>query len=632
MKFVKIANVLLEDTRQFNTTPLLYVRSSQGVVPADEDSWMLQGPGAFDFTTFFNALSIGKYDEYTSAKAYRLHLELKGAAARVKLTCVDQFDYYSRPQREGIVEIAACGEWSLVDIDLSYRDPDVLVGFIIETDGDVWLRNGHYSALVEESDIREVNLALSTTTFKKEQFITRNIDLVRREILGSQEEIAAHFRMYVIDNGRTLDTKTLTSNGIEIYPNSNVGGSGGFAYGMLLAQNQGDVTHVLLMDDDVEVSPESIKRSYALLTIVNERYAEAFISGAMMNFDEPDIHWEDVGYMTQGGVYRSLKPLLRMSVLHDCTTSESFEPDVATWDDLKQRYAAWWYCCIPVSVIRKNGMPLPFFVRFDDAEYGMRCKPRIMTLNGICIWHLAFFMRYNAAVERYQTMRNGLVGQAITGVAPLTDFTEELRRNVMIELVKFNYADAELVLEGFEDYLAGPDRFLQKGFAEKRFMDANRNKEKQLPFAELRELVKDQFSLDLEKIGTDEILRDLPLGGRLHGLTYNLYHTRLFERSLNGQLYGKLRPFGSSTAVIEGLGWACPYGKLYGVDNVIAINIQQKVGVIRHRDARRARVLWRRFQEDLRRYGKEKSALNRSNAEVRAEVTYVDFWRDYLDI
>ena len=177
-----------------------------------------------------------------------------------------------------------------------------------------------------------------------------------------------------------------------------------------------------------------------------------------------------------------------------------------------------------------------------------------------------------------------------------------------------------------------PDRFLQKGFAEKRFMDANRNKEKQLPFAELRELVKDQFSLDLEKIGTDEILRDLPLGGRLHGLTYNLYHTRLFERSLNGQLYGKLRPFGSSTAVIEGLGWACTYGKLYGVDNVIAINIQQKVGVIRHRDARRARVLWRRFQEDLRRYGKEKSALNRSYADVRAEVTSVDFWRDYLDI
>ena len=80
------------------------------------------------------------------------------------------------------------------------------------------------------------------------------------------------------------------------------------------------------------------------------------------------------------------------------------------------------------------------------------------------------------------------------------------------------------------------------------------------------------------------------------------------------------------------MGWACPYGKLYGVDNVIAINIQQKVGVIRHRDARRARVLWRRFQEDLRRYGKEKSALNRSYADVRAEVTSVDFWRDYLDI
>lgn len=40
------------------------------------------------------------------------------------------------------------------------------------------------------------------------------------------------------------------------------------------------------MDDDVEVSPESILRTYNLLRIVNDEYAEAFVSGAMLNIED----------------------------------------------------------------------------------------------------------------------------------------------------------------------------------------------------------------------------------------------------------------------------------------------------------------------------------------------------------
>lgn len=42
----------------------------------------------------------------------------------------------------------------------------------------------------------------------------------------------------------------------------------------------------------MEVSPESIIRTFNLLSITNEKYSEAFVSGSMMNYDRPDQHWK----------------------------------------------------------------------------------------------------------------------------------------------------------------------------------------------------------------------------------------------------------------------------------------------------------------------------------------------------
>ena len=63
---------------------------------------------------------------------------------------------------------------------------------------------------------------------------------------------------------------------------------------MILAmEQQPKATHILLMDDDVAVSPESIKRTYNLLKILNDEYKNAFISGAMLNYEVGDEQWED---------------------------------------------------------------------------------------------------------------------------------------------------------------------------------------------------------------------------------------------------------------------------------------------------------------------------------------------------
>ena len=82
----------------------------------------------------------------------------------------------------------------------------VIVGFIIKTEGTVSIRNSYYELDVD-GELNDVELVLSTTTFKKEAFIERNIDLVKNQIIGSNDSIADHFHMYVMDNGRTLDAE-----------------------------------------------------------------------------------------------------------------------------------------------------------------------------------------------------------------------------------------------------------------------------------------------------------------------------------------------------------------------------------------------------------------------------------------
>ena len=37
-------------------------------------------------------------------------------------------------------------------------------------------------------------------------------------------------------------------------------------------------------------------------------------------------------------------------------------------------YNGWWMCLIPTTVIKEIGLSLPLFLKWDDAEYGLRAK------------------------------------------------------------------------------------------------------------------------------------------------------------------------------------------------------------------------------------------------------------------
>lgn len=617
---MKFANILLETNPRSVAYPALYCRFNQPVV-FDKliHEWKMYDAGTFDFSTYFNSLSVMKLKRYTRATGFTLHLELKGAACEVLQTMGDAFAHDPIPVEGASKKLEASTNWQTVDLPLTVTDDMVIVGFIIKTEGTVSIRNSYYELDVD-GELNDVELVLSTTTFKKEAFIERNIDLVKNQIIGSNDSIADHFHMYVMDNGRTLDAEKLSGDRIQVIPNDNVGGAGGFTRGMITAMEQNPkATNILLMDDDVAVSPESIKRTYNLLRILKPEHREDMISGAMLNYEIGEDQWEDIGNMTQQGTFAGCKPPLRLTLFEDLIYNEMYTP--TKWQR-NNMYAAWWYCCIPISVIEKNGLPLPVFVRCDDAEYGIRCKTGFITMNSLCVWHMSFFERYNAAVERYQTTRNTMIAQATCGMAPGADFMRELHNNIRLELKKFGYANAELCLDAFEDFLKGPSFIKKPGQAEQSFMAANRNKEQLVDFATLQA----QANQDPELAGFDikEIDRQLIEGDKPRSLPERLEDLI----TDNNQRY--IKKDGTGYAVIPLQGWLYPAGAIRGKHKLVVLDWYNRKGTIRAKDVKRYQQIKKRYARDLKYYKANIERIRKEYAEARSELTSLEYWKNYL--
>lgn len=639
MPSIRFANVLLEiSTRAARFPTLYYIADRPLTAAAEAGVWNITKTGTVDFTTYFNALSVLKLRRYTRATAFRLHIDVKSAHP-VTVTQTVAKRLSSIPERVGAVcaTVDSAKAWQTVTLDLDVDDSTVLAGFTIDTQGPTQIRNGWYE-VVFEGEARDVELSVVTTTFRKEPFIEKNLAIIKHDLLESGGGIADHLTVHVIDNGRTLDVDKLSSDHIVISPNENVGGAGGFARGMIESLEQSTpATHVLLMDDDVEVAPESILRTYHLLRIVNDEYKDAFISGAMLNLEDVEVFREDTGYIIPGnGMCSSAKRRkvgsrdgkdLLVSHLTDIIYTEVFDERFAIPEDAHQ-YAAWWYCCIPAALIREHGLPLPLFVRYDDVEYGIRCHPRFMTMNGICVWHAKFEDRYNPAVERYQTVRNMLIDQKMTGIVPSDDaLIRQLGLMIALDLYTYNYTDARLALHGFEDFLKGPD-FLSTPDARHAFMLANRDKERFVPFDELTRIAEASGirGFDPELLTTQMIEGSAPR---------NLLQKAFDYLMANGQRIALGNPLATTDdadgyGIVPNAGWGFPSRSANGHDVLIAIDPVHRKGAIRTKDLAQYREIRKRLRRDLAYYRKHAKHLAHAYAAAVPELTSIGFWKSYL--
>ena len=433
-------NEQIENMYYRGNDKLCFVLDKDGASLVEKDSF-------FETFTYFGSLSVEKWSKYTFASKFYLVLKIEGS---FDITLFGHYVEHDAIKKEFYGNYRYDNSTaSEVVIPYPISLNSQVVAFSVTARSDLKIYESYYSADLEKNSFSNPFVSLVTTTFKKEKYIKRNILLLKEELFYTSE-FKNRFNWFVIDNGRTLEE---SSDGcISVIHNKNVGGAGGFARGMIEALKQKrKPSHILLMDDDVNVNSDSFKRVYRLLNILRDEYKNYFISGAMLNLDAPNIQHENTGVIKDEGFCVPLQSGRDLRLWDQVVLNESIN------DSITNRYAAWWFCCIPTTVARLDNLPLPLFVRGDDIEYSIRNHARFITMNGISIWHQGFAGKSNPVMDLYQSKRNELIINAIRpelSEVKSFRFIEEL---FWQEIYKFNYDGANLISDAIEDFMKGPE-------------------------------------------------------------------------------------------------------------------------------------------------------------------------------
>jgi GT2 family glycosyltransferase len=395
--------------------------------------------------TYFNGFSIEKWCKYTVVDKVKLSLSLEGTM-NVRLFSVQKInDTFKRKLLSKKTVMCEQREDHIFEFEKTNKG---ILYFQLESlakGGRFY--GGYYFTDIPDSKVKDVKIGIDICTFKREEYILKNIGLLNQHLIYNKESILYNnLEVYISDNGKTLPMDEINSDYIHIVQNKNTGGAGGFTRGMIEMRNSGKkYTHVLLMDDDVIIDPNSIERTATVLALLKEEYKEAFIGGAMLRSDQQYVQVES-GASWNAGKLVSLKGNMDMRRWEDCLFNEIEE---------YTEFNAWWYCCIPFNVIREDNLPLPLFIRGDDVEFGLRNMKTMILMNGICVWHEPFENKYSSFLE-YYIIRNKLIDNACHfpswGKKQLiSDLKDEYRREGYL----YRYKNIDLYIRGVRDFLKG---------------------------------------------------------------------------------------------------------------------------------------------------------------------------------
>jgi GT2 family glycosyltransferase len=598
----KIQDLVLPTTAYLEEHWWMMYRGTKMIFDKEKSCRILPKLKFVEFFTYFNAISIKKWKQYTKSTRFKLHLTIQG---QFNISFFGHFMHGSRIEKENFsLSFFNFKKAQEIILPISCEQSSV-ASFSIESVTACEIYGGYYTAECTEKDLNPVELAIVTTTFKKEDYVARNMEMIQKNIIDGKKELGSHLFVNVIDNGRTLDADEFGYDWMKIFPNPNVGGAGGFTRGMIETMRAKTApTHVLLMDDDVMILPESLNRTYTLLRLLKDEYKDHVISGAMLNYEDMYIQHEDIGVVRENGTLSPLKPSYALNLWDNVLRNEQ-DTFFA-----KNAYTAWWYCCMPADVIRPDNLPLPIFIRGDDMEFGLRNKRELITLNGICIMHMSFTGRCNPTMDKYMALRNCLITQAVSGICDGVDYLNFIKEDFNREIRRFNYPVASLILDAIEDFLNGPD-ILERPEGERIVKDHAKKQEQMSPLSEFAYL-----SPDFNELNDNP---PLPRWKRLiYRFTYNGHLMPKFIQKKNFR--------------IVSADWVDRPTKQFLHVNLLAVNLHNHTGVIRTMSKKKFAALFSRYTKLLGRYNRTHKAAEKLYRERFGHFTSLDFWKGYLGI
>ena len=442
-------------------------------ITGTEQLYYCKNADGFSFDTYFNGIPIRKLRQYTTIQGLQFSQRAEFRTEQGFLKTDDSIDLSEIPE----------------DVQRLYvKTAEMPIELTVDAIGET----------------RSMYPAIIICTYHRVWQVKDNIDY----ILMHLQDIS--YRIILVDNASEIPIDTWDDERITVLHHINNGGSGGFAFGMQYAAQQGIFTHLLLMDDDVTVDFVALQRLFGFLQLLKEEYADMCIAGSMLYADEPTIQFECGGYFGPDGIQTGY------GYRYDLTQQDNL---LCNEHDNLINYGGWWMFCMPIRYAAEGAYPAPFFVKYDDVEYALRCKLKIVTLGGVGVWHESFGSKYNSVQEYFNTRNYLFLRKWHT-----PDFTDKAAyktaRYLLLEkLCRQQYKMAEAVLMAYEDFLKG-DAYLERINYEEK----------------LSELRKLNYTMLTE----EEIYSQY--GIRFDVKLYRKCSGRQFKRYMQPLLYGHLIP------------------------------------------------------------------------------------------
>lgn len=395
----------------------------------------------FNTFTFYNGFFINKWKQNTIVD--NLFLSIKGKG-RIKLSII-----YA--MRGGFKEYLFDSEVDLTDnftfeID-NYKNYETgCIYFEILPLEDGVLNEAYFSTVTDIP--HKVKLGITITHFNRIDAVQDSIERLHNNLFND-ETLNKKIFLKLIDNSQ--NSGVTNTNNIEVIPNKNLGGSGGFTRGLLEMDLDGTYTHCLFMDDDASCEAEAIKRTFYLLSYA--KHENLAISGALLIENKPDILWEKGAFVGEGN-WIPQKNLLNVG--HD--PYNLFIADEL--ETLKNPYGGWWFFAFNIKKI--SFYPFPFFVRGDDISFSLMNQFNIMTMNGITAYGESFREKENF-MTKYLDQRSSLVIITFMKMG-LKSKLLHIFRSFIRDVLSYNYNSANIILTAVIHYMEGT-----------KFWDENKN-------------------------------------------------------------------------------------------------------------------------------------------------------------
>jgi GT2 family glycosyltransferase len=290
-----------------------------------------------------------------------------------------------------------------------------------------------------------VRLSLSITTFNRQAYVIPTVTKVLNLVRGL-DALRGRVRVLVVDNANNVDFGQAQSDDLTVVPNRNLGGAGGFARGLMWLREKQWATHVLFMDDDINLETESLVRTVALFAYARD--PQLCVHGAMISEERQWMQFESGSRY----LWRSLYPLRALGQEDDLR-----ERSLVLRDAKERRfaYSAWWYTAFPINITRDN--PLPVFVRGDDVAFGLMHTGRhTVALNGVAVWHADFHLKNNPSSLFYEMRNFATIDTLVFDRHRWWHLAQRFLALSFRNLFGFRYSSAEYMIRGMRAFLAGP--------------------------------------------------------------------------------------------------------------------------------------------------------------------------------